>query len=150
MGHRNVPWNKCGGSSAQYPQMTIYDSMFVNDVSFALYLNSSCGIDGHKPCSGAFSGTPSIHTPDVAMAGVSRHAERFYRNRFFTRLLRTARCSRSRGSCPRARRAITRVTTYDMAKGERFVKDIYYTRRCALVRSGTRRCSSSCMTTVCV
>ena len=63
--------------------MTIYDSMFVNNVSFALYLNSSCGIDGHKPCSGHFSGTPSIHTPDVSMAGVARYTHRFLSQKLF-------------------------------------------------------------------
>jgi phospholipase C len=119
----NVLWNKCGGSTAQYPQMTIYDSMFVNDVSFALYLNSSCGIDGHKPCSGDFSGTPSIHTPDVAMAGVSRHADRFLSQKLFYD-------AAANGSLPAFSWLMPPDQAcdhpcHDMAKGERYVKDIY-------------------------
>ena len=79
----NYFWNRCGGSQKQYPQMTIYDSMFISNVSFGLYLNASCGIDGHPPCAGREQGTPSIDTPDVSMAGVARHADRFFSQTLF-------------------------------------------------------------------
>ena len=44
------------------------------------YFNSTCGLDG-KPCHGEnpiTDDSPSaINTPDVAMAGVARHHDRF-------------------------------------------------------------------------
>lgn len=42
----NILYNRCGGSTGDYPQMTLYDSLFVHNVSFALYMNSTCGIKG--------------------------------------------------------------------------------------------------------
>lgn len=103
--------------------MTIYDSMFVNNVSFALYLNSSCGIDGHNPCGGTFGPTPSVHTPDVAMAGVSRYTNRFLSQKLFYD-------AAADGSLPAFSWLMPPDQAcdhpcHDMAKGERYVKDIY-------------------------
>jgi len=56
--------------------MTIYDSLFVNNVSFALYLNSTCGIHENPACAGIDPNDPdagsTIFRPDVAMSGVGR------------------------------------------------------------------------------
>ena len=47
--HDNIHYNECGGNTTQFPQMTIWDSLFLNNVSFGLYINSTCGRDG-IPC----------------------------------------------------------------------------------------------------
>jgi len=39
-------YSQCGGKTDTFPQMTIFDSLALNDVDFALYMNSSCGLDG--------------------------------------------------------------------------------------------------------
>ena len=42
-----------GGPSKTYPQFTIYDSMALDNVSFGLYANVTCGVSGHPPCTEA-------------------------------------------------------------------------------------------------
>jgi phospholipase C len=119
----NYLWPRCGGSTAQYPQMTIYDSMYINNVSFALYMNASCGIDGHPPCAGKMSGTPSIETPDVSMAGVARHSDRFLSQTLFYE-------AAANGTLPAFSWLMPPDQAcdhpcHDVAKGERYVKDVY-------------------------
>ena len=76
----NALYDDCGGPSVTFPQKTIYDNLREHNVSFALYLNSTCGLDGQK-CHGLdphdIDSASAISTPDVAMAGVARHADRF-------------------------------------------------------------------------
>ena len=55
------PW-VCGaglGPNVTFPQMTIYDSLRLHNVSFGLYMNSTCGLDG-KPCHGARASGRSV------------------------------------------------------------------------------------------
>ena len=47
--HDNLLFNECGGNTVQYPQMTVFDSLALHNVSFGLYVNSTCGVDG-IPC----------------------------------------------------------------------------------------------------
>ena len=72
----NTLYDKCGGKKVTFPQRTIYDSLRAHNVSFGLYMNSTCGLDG-KPCHGESQHDPdsasAINTPDVAMEGVARH-----------------------------------------------------------------------------
>ena len=169
----NTLYDKCGGKKVTFPQRTIYDSLRAHNVSFGLYMNSTCGLDG-KPCHGESQHDPdsasAINTPDVAMEGVARHqvwrnsAQFFTRNsaqfhsdglssfalrtastrrRSSTSARRTARSPRSRGSCRRSRRATTRATTSQRASGCSKTS----TRRFAPGRSGSARCSSSRTTT---
>eukprot|EP01048_Picozoa_sp_COSAG05_P023994 COSAG05_NODE_5443_length_1173_cov_1.249534_1_plen_295_part_01 len=81
--HDNVMYSECGGSTNVFPQLTIWDSLFLHNVSFSLYMNSTCGVDG-KPChsvdpNSPYAGSPLRPTamPDVAMSGVGRHKRRF-------------------------------------------------------------------------
>jgi len=104
--HIHVEWNR-----------------YVNNVSFALYLNASCGIDGHPPCSGIFSGTPSIHTPDVSMAGVARHSENFLSQELFYNDARKGTLPAFSWLMPPDQACDH--PCHDVAKGERYVKDVY-------------------------
>ena len=40
----NKLYDACGGRTAQYPQMTIYDSLDLDGVDFGLFVNSTCGL----------------------------------------------------------------------------------------------------------
>ena len=84
--HDNIMYSSCGGKTDTFPQMTVYDSLYVNGVSFSLFMNSTCGVDG-KPCHGVDPHTPEagspIPSPDVAMSGVARHKSRFISQKVF-------------------------------------------------------------------
>eukprot|EP00041_Stephanoeca_diplocostata_P025155 m.651968 g.651968 ORF g.651968 m.651968 type:complete len:591 (-) comp22686_c0_seq1:2013-3785(-) len=119
----NIAYNQCGGRTETFPQMTIYDSLYVNNVSFSLFLNSTCGIDGNPQCAGGESGTPTIHLPDVIMSGVGR-----YKNRFFSQEIFYEQAAN--GSLPAFSWLMPPVQgcdhpCQDIAKGERLLKDIY-------------------------
>ena len=43
-------FDKGGGPTKAYPQFTIYDSMALDNVSFGLYANATCGFGAHPPC----------------------------------------------------------------------------------------------------
>lgn len=47
----NGLYSDCLGRNVTFPQMTIYDSLRLHNVSFGLFMNSTCGLDG-KPCHG--------------------------------------------------------------------------------------------------
>jgi len=91
----NIMYSSCGGKTDTFPQMTIYDSLYVNNVSFALFMNSTCGanasepgLDG-QPCHSVDPNTPAagapVQVPDVAMSGVGRY-KRFFKSQevFYT------------------------------------------------------------------
>ena len=84
----NALYNDCGGERVSFPQKTIYDAMREHNVSFGMFLNSTCGLDS-KPCHGEHPITPdspsAINTPDVAMEGVARYKERFFSQELFYR-----------------------------------------------------------------
>ena len=69
-----------GRPAAIWPQRTIYDNLRESNVSFGLFLNSTCGLDG-MPCKGR--GLAEVNTPDILMAGVARHKDRFYSQQTF-------------------------------------------------------------------
>ena len=75
MAHNGL-YDDCRGPTYTFPQLTIYDNLRLHNVSFGLYMNSTCGLDG-KPCHGESQHDPdsasAINTPDVAMEGVARH-----------------------------------------------------------------------------
>lgn len=83
--HGNIMYSSCQGPTDTFPQLTIYDSMHLHNVSFSLFMNSTCGsnasgLDG-SPCHGvsphtADAGSP-VPTPDVAMVGVGRYVKQF-------------------------------------------------------------------------
>ena len=118
--------NDCLGPTVTFPQMTIYDSLRIHNVSFGLYMNSTCGLDG-KPCHGEDPHNPdsasAINTPDVAMAGVARHKDRFFsQETFYARA--------ANGSLPQFAWLHPPIQAcdhpcHDVAKGERLLKDVY-------------------------
>lgn len=120
----NGLYNDCLGPNVTFPQMTIYDSMRLHNVSFGLYMNSTCGLDG-KPCHGEDPHNPdsasAINTPDVAMAGVARHKDRFYsQTTFYARA--------KNGTLPALSWILPPQQAcdhpcHDVAKGERLLKD---------------------------
>jgi phospholipase C len=122
----NGLYNDCLGPTVMFPQFTIYDNMRLHNVSFEIYLNSTCGLDG-TPCHGEDPHDPdsasAINTPDVAMAGVARHIDRFIsQTTFYQRA--------ANGSLPQLSWLLPPLQAcdhpcYDVAKGERLLKDVY-------------------------
>ena len=55
----NALYNDCGGERVSFPQRTIYDAMREHNVSFGMFLNSTCGLDG-KPCHGEHPISPDL------------------------------------------------------------------------------------------
>ena len=125
--HDNVLYSECGGSTPTFPMMTIYDSLFLHHVSFAFYMNSTCGLDGARPCGGLDvrnrDAPSAVNSPDVGMDGVGRYKERFFSQTQFY-------ADAARGKLP----AFSWISPplqasdhpcHDVAKGERFIKDVY-------------------------
>ena len=54
--------------------------MKLDNVSFAFYMNASCGLPGHKPCHsvGPHTDTSPVYAPDASLAGVARYKDRFH------------------------------------------------------------------------
>eukprot|EP01062_Namystynia_karyoxenos_P007990 TRINITY_DN12818_c0_g1_i2.p1 TRINITY_DN12818_c0_g1~~TRINITY_DN12818_c0_g1_i2.p1 ORF type:complete len:503 (+),score=164.62 TRINITY_DN12818_c0_g1_i2:160-1668(+) len=124
--HDNILYNDCGGSTYTFPQFTIYDSLRLHNVSFKLYMNSTCGLDG-KPCHGEDPHDPdsgsAINSPDVAMSGVARHVDRFVSQTLFYE-------DAANGTLPAFSWILPPLQAcdhpcHDVAKGERLLKDVY-------------------------
>mmetsp|Transcript_94372 Transcript_94372/g.270274 ORF Transcript_94372/g.270274 Transcript_94372/m.270274 type:complete len:609 (-) Transcript_94372:146-1972(-) len=126
--HDNILYSDCGGATDTFPQMTIYDSLYVNNVSFGLYINSTCGLwSNSTPCEGIDPHDPesgsTIPTPDVGMSGVGRYADHFYsQKRFYDEA--------AEGTLPAFSWVMPPFQAcdhpcYDVAKGERLLKDMY-------------------------
>jgi len=122
----NVLYPQCGGNQTYFPQATIYDSLKLHNVSFSLYMNSTCGLDG-KPCHGEDPHDPdsasAINTPDVAMIGVARHQDRFFSQEVFYE-------QAANGTLPALSWILPPIQAcdhpcHDIAKGERILKDVY-------------------------
>ena len=87
----NIMYNKCGGPYAQFPQMTIFDSLSMANVPFSIFVNDTCGPSTNQSCGdvdpgwGTNTGTNSSTglDPDVTMAGVARHKLRFFSHSLF-------------------------------------------------------------------
>ena len=75
----NVMYSACGGKVAQFPQMTIFDSLALANVPFGIYVNDTCGPNTTISCGdvtpgwGSNTGTNASTglDPDVTMAGVA-------------------------------------------------------------------------------
>lgn len=124
--HDNIMYSECGGKTDTFPQFTIYDSLKLNGVDFAFYMNSTCGVQT-APCHGVNPHTPDagspIPSPDVAMAGVARHKDRFLSQEIFY-------AAAANGTLPQFSWLMPPFQAcdhpcYDVAKGERLLKDIY-------------------------
>lgn len=122
----NVLYPDCGGNGTYFPQPTIYDSLRLHNVSFSLFMNSTCGIDG-KPCHGEDPHDPdagsAISSPDVAMIGVARHKDRFMSQQIFYE-------QAANGTLPALSWILPPLQAcdhpcHDVAKGERILKDVY-------------------------
>lgn len=122
----------CGGKKDTFPQLTIYDSLCAHNVSFALYMNSTCGLpfpNGtlRPACHGESPHTPDagspIPSPDVALEGVGRYKAHFKSQEQFYE-------AAAAGTLPALSWILPHEQAcdhpcHDMAKGERIVKDIY-------------------------
>ena len=123
----NIIYSDCGGPTATFPQFTIYDSLYVNNIDFRIFMNSTCGIDGHPACHGVDPNSPSagspIPTPDVAMSGVGRYKKYFESQKvWYDRA--------ANGTLPALSWLLPPIEAcdhpcYDIAKGERLLKDTY-------------------------
>ena len=86
----NNDYQQCGGKTLLFPQMAMYDSMYLDNVSFGFYMNSTCdsseGDRGEHPCNsvGPTVDTSPVYAPDATIAGVARYTDRFYsHSRFY-------------------------------------------------------------------
>ncbi|KAJ8599814.1 hypothetical protein CTAYLR_004013 [Chrysophaeum taylorii] len=122
----NQLYSDCGGQNVSFPQKTIYDSMREHNVSFAFFLNSTCGLDG-TPCEGedpiTDDSASAINTPDVAMEGVARYVEAFESQTVFYE--RAANGTLPEFSWINPPLQACDHPCYDVAKGERLLKDVY-------------------------
>ena len=119
----NGLWDDCGGDSPIFPQFTIFDSLRLQNVSFGLFMNSTCGLDG-QPCKGLpWTPSPTVTTPDVQMAGVARHKDRFYSQTLFYEHAANGTLPALSWLMPKAEACDH--PCHDNAKGERLLKDVY-------------------------
>ena len=108
-----------GGPTKSYPQFTIYDSMALDNVSFGIYINVTCGIGSEPAC----TDDPPGELIDWHMAGVTRHLEEFRSQSTFYE-------QAAKGSLPAFSWVSPNIEAcdhpcHDIAKGERQLKDIY-------------------------
>lgn len=117
-----MSFDKGGGPTKTYPQFTIYDSMALDNVSFSTYINVTCGLQGHPPCTDGTGLTPG-GLIDNYMAGVARHIDTFHSQTTFYEQAAAGTLpafswfSPSLQACDHP--------CHDIAKGERLLKDVY-------------------------
>lgn len=77
-------YSSCGGKTDTFPQLTIFDNLRLHNISFKLWMNSTCGLHGKPPCHSVDPDTPYAGSPlkggalpDVAMVGVGRYKQHF-------------------------------------------------------------------------
>lgn len=132
----NVMYNQCGGGAPQFPQMTIFDSLAQAHVPFAIFVNDTCGPNTSTSCGDVTPGwgtntgtnTSTGLDPDVTMAGVARHKRRFFSHSLFYEQAKNGTLPSVSWVSP-AHEASDHPC-FDMAKGERLLKDVY-ARSCA-------------------
>ena len=133
----NMMYSQCGGNTSTFPQLTMFDSLFLHNVSFRLYMNYTCGMPDQNasdacradpaPGSNKWSdpgedGSP-VPFPDIAMVGVGRYKKRFTSQSTFYR-------QAANGSLPALSWVMPSAQAcdhpcHDLAKGDRLLKDIY-------------------------
>ena len=113
-----------------FPQLTIWDSLFLHNISFKLFMNSTCGVHGNPQCHSVdpntpYAGSPLRPTamPDVAMSGVGRHKRHFASQEQFYSDSATGRLPGVSWLMPPTE--ASDHPCFDVAKGERFLKDVY-------------------------
>ena len=122
----NNDYQQCGGTTLLFPQLTMYDSMHLDNVSFKFYMNSTCGSQiGGKPCHslGPTQDTSPVLSPDTSLAGVVRYTDRFQSHAAFYE--DAAAGNLSSFSWLNAKSEACDHPCHDIAKGERQQKDIY-------------------------
>ena len=74
----NELYDACGGPTPNFPQMTIYDNCYLNNISFNIFYNSTCGDENRSTCETKWGGgSVYVNTPDMALMGVARHTDHF-------------------------------------------------------------------------
>ena len=74
----NELYDACGGPTPNFPQMTIYDNCYLNNISFNIFYNSTCGDENRSSCETKWGGgSVYVNTPDMALMGVARHTDHF-------------------------------------------------------------------------
>ena len=116
--------SQCGGATDTFPMLTIYDSLYLHNTSFSLFMNSSCSLPGLPACHSESPHSPDsdspFNMPDVGMSGVGRYPDRFLSQRTFFEQARA-------GSLPALSWLIPPEEAcdhpcFDLRKGERFLK----------------------------
>lgn len=124
--HENILWSNCGGNRDTFPQLTIFDNLAIHNVSFGIFLNSTCGVDG-VPCHSIDPDSPAAASPlpfpDVAMEGVGRYKRQFFSHERFYEQAQSGTLPALSWLIP-SREACDHPC-YDVAKGERQLKDVY-------------------------
>ena len=125
----NNDYQACGGKTLLFPQMAMYDTMYLDNVSFGFYMNSTCdsveGDRGEHPCNsvGPHTDTSPVYAPDATIAGVARYTDHFYSHRrFYEEAAAGTLPSFSWLNC---KEEACDHPCNDIAKGERCEKDVY-------------------------
>jgi hypothetical protein len=124
----NILYDQCGGETATYPQVTIYDTLSLQNKTFGFYVNTTvphaCD-DYPTTCddSAGWSEFGDANYPDVMMEGIGRHQDHFYDYATFFE-------QASNGTLPHftwiaPNNSYSDHPCNDVAKGERLTKDIY-------------------------
>ena len=113
-----------GGPTKSYPQFTVYDSMLLDNVSFGLYINSSCGLHAQPACKLPEEAYPLV---DPFMAGVARHVDKFHSQATFYEQAAAGTLPAFSWFSPPWQACDHPCR--DIAKGERLLKDVYESLR---------------------
>jgi len=107
-----------------YPQPTIYDSMYLNNRSFGLYINTSASTQSWNWTGGNdWANIGDVQFPDSMMEGVARHKDHF--QTFDTFFAQAANGTLPQLSFVRGNSSNSDHPCYDVALGERLHKDMY-------------------------
>ena len=135
--YSNIMYSQCGGNTSTFPQLTIFDSLHLHNVSFQLYMNYSCGPPDRNasdvcradPGPGTDhwedpgeKGSP-VDVPDIAMVGVGRWKKKFTSQSTFYQQAATGTLPALSWMMPPAEACDH--PCHDMAKGDRLLKDVY-------------------------
>ena len=112
-------YDEGGGPTKTYPQFTIYDAMLLDNVSFGMYINVSCGMNGYPQC----TDDPPGGLMDGFMAGVARHTDHVYPQTKFYEQAASGELPAFTWFSPN-RQACDHPCA-DIAWGERLLKDVY-------------------------